>query len=503
MHEHFKLLDDIPDTELGDRHLFGILNKKQFDVQGMSPNNVQVLAEAEYVTTVAGQHLLFMLLNLVSRLYGVVSHLILDIPDVPTVTPYTHLGATLRDATAEHLRLIRGSLDRVSMQKLDKLSDTSSVTVGVGFPKTGNEEVKYAWAEGWNLYVGSDVLKLSLPQSNNPVGPFFAACVLASEVFKKIGKMRNQSGKYASHFYFSLWTNKIYSSWEEMPPQNVEDIVRLPELNIVGIGAVGQAAVATLGVMPSLQVDQVILIDDDKYDNTNHNRCVLATAEDIANQTLKVDIGKRYLQANGMLSATSPEKWQTFAFESPYRNRDYKYEWVFSCVDKNVARHSIQSFSPTKILGGSTVNMTVNITLYQKGSTFECLKCYNKPEEPPTIEERGGRLKDLNEEDLKRLCKKMGADIDRVKQYLTNPVCGSLGEMEMQKFESTEIDASVGFVSVAAGVTMVAKLYKVLVEGAEEAFSPTTLNQFFNFLHLNTDSYPVKRRKGCSCNETS
>lgn len=488
---------ELPDVqELGDRHLHGILNgtKLASGVQYDVP--VQVIADPTYVSTLQGQHMLFMLVDLLCRQFGVVGRIHIEIPDVATCASYESMGVRLPQA-------IRNSIASVSLGRVDVFTspaEDGAVTLAVGFPlSAGCRNVTYAWADGWNVYVGRDVVQVEPSEISFPIGAYFGACLLAAEAFKRVAHMKAQFGNYADSVYLSLWTGRRYRKWSDMPKGPDFTRIQLPELVIVGMGAVGQAVSLTLGMLPGVSIPRLVLIDRDKYESTNHNRCILSDTTDIAVETPKVEIAKRFFDSRGIEANIFEGLWQEFVYESPYRNPHFKYNWVLSCVDRNIARHAIQSFWPSYILGGSTVNMTANVTMYQSGSKYECMKCFNKPEESnASPEEIREVLLEQDNEAFLRLCKKAGANPTLVREYLATAQCGSLAEAEVRKFDSTTIEPSVGFASVGAGVLLVAQLLRCVIGGVEQAF-PTAHNLLFSFMQLKEAAFPVLARTGCEC----
>lgn len=492
-------LVELPEADkLGDRHLHGILNTREFAVQEKTrTGTVQVLTDHSYISTLAGQHLLFMLIDLLSRQFGVVDCINIVVPNVQTCDMYVSMGKRLPEA-------VTFAVESVSKGRIESAlisSDDADATVAIGFSCTAKgDEIVHGWADGWNVYVGTAPKDtMAFTGSYNPLGPYFAACVLAAEVFKRIGRMNPQYGAFAESLYYSLWSEQRYDSWDEMPSGLEVNGLQLPDLTIVGLGAVGQAVALALGMLPDIVWRRVVLIDKETYDITNHNRCVLADALDVVEETPKVDVVKRFFDLRGIKAYGFEGTWERFAFESPERNPDYKYEWLFSCVDNNVARHSIQRFWPRYIFGGSTVNMTAKVTLYELGSEFECMMCYNQPEKnPESPEEIRVALLQKDEVEVRRLSQKAGADLTLVMNYLHSPTCGSLGESEIRKFQTTVIEPSVGFASVGAGIMLVARFLRCLMQGTNVGF-PRYPNEFFSFMNLSSGSFPTLAKPECEC----
>ena len=79
---------------------------------------------------------------------------------------------------------------------------------------------------------------------------------------------------------YSLWSGDVSSDWDALKDGPKIAGSALPPVHVIGAGAVGNALayiVANLG----LSKGYFILIDDDKYDGTNLNRCLLAGWRDL------------------------------------------------------------------------------------------------------------------------------------------------------------------------------------------------------------------------------
>jgi hypothetical protein len=94
----------------GDRHLTGNTNF-ELDAPCGRTRLVRITASPEVAATVAGQHCLWMLTNLLARQFGIITALAIDIPAVPVVPGVALFGAgrTLRETLVNTASLVASS----------------------------------------------------------------------------------------------------------------------------------------------------------------------------------------------------------------------------------------------------------------------------------------------------------------------------------------------------------------------------------------------------------
>ena len=114
---------------------------------------------------------------------------------------------------------------------------------------------------------------------------------------------------------------------------------RLADLTvaIVGLGGGGSHVAQQLA---HVGIGGFVLIDDDSIDETNLNRLVGGTREDVENGTLKVDIAARIIRGVNPSAHIQlvPEKWQAAA--DLVRHVDA----VFGCVDNVRGKDELEAF---------------------------------------------------------------------------------------------------------------------------------------------------------------
>jgi len=458
--------------------------------------------------------------NLLARQYGMVHELVIAVSEAPLLEGAAYFGAasTLGECLERTANSINPTIQVTLLGKSHGETDTTEFVLQVG-PKgdarIAGLEVLPVWGSGWTAAAGvavSDMAESALGQCDdrNPIGSYFAASLGAGEAFKQLWGLRPGRGTYIESLVISLWTCERYESFADAPAGPAIDGLVLPPAYLIGVGAVGQAFVATIA--SSGARGHVTPIDPETIDDTNRNRYVLVTKNE---RGAKVDIATSILKLAGFTVFPYQGAWPRYAYDLPHRDQredlqrlesEHKYEWVISAVDKNVHRHAIQKFWPRHLLGGSTDDFLIQVSAYDMSSPFECLMCRNPPELPSdTIENLANRLEEMSIEERGRVLRAEGLDVASVEEFLRTRKCGEAGEQELVRFANrpSVADFSVGFVSVASGVLLAAQFLKVAMAGGDvrDAF-PAELGHTLRFSFVYPDSLDFsmhQRRDDCTC----
>jgi molybdopterin/thiamine biosynthesis adenylyltransferase len=439
---------------------------------------VTVRTSLQFADTVAGQHLLWMLINLLARQYDVVGCIRVA---VPTANPHK-IAIPLcaqGDLTSSLVALGQAlAQDKIDIETVDVPSnEVDAVEVLIeGIDHRGSWG---AYADGWRVALGpAGSIASHIPTSETAIGPYFAAALLAGEVFKSARGLSEERRRFEPLF-FSTWNFQAAPTFSELEdgPASALDI---PLAYLVGAGAVIQAFAATLRGCASV-TGRFVVADHDSIDDelTNLNRYCLALPSDAGAN--KATLLARLLPAERFQVHAVPKRWEEYISDTshPWPNvraaeHDGRFDMVISGVDINQARHAIQRMWPRLIYGGSTLDLSVTIERYDLGRTDdECLMCSN-PIEAWTIEQQTNALQTMSADERRYLATRVGADVELVEAHVQNPKCGTVAEAEMHKFRSAATSAvqwSVGFVSVGAGVLLAARLLHDLMvpTGAENA----------------------------------
>jgi hypothetical protein len=493
---------------LGNRHLTG---NEKFDSDALKrrPRVVRVTASASVAGTPAGQHSLWMITNLLARQFSIITTLEIDVPAVAAIPGVALFGSgqTLQETLLNTATLVAGAA--LDIRNGSRPRQPPDAEAGVGQYRPGAPFSVAVLADGWKILAGKpDVIPAVTPNSTNPFGPYFGACLAAGEIFKHLAGLRPGCGRVIKHLALSLWDYQASDSWATADPGLWPREIMLPPFYLVGAGAVGQAAVASLAASPTVG-GYATIIDDEEVDEGNRNRYALAHSDNLGKK--KVLIAAETLAHDNFQAIPYPGRWEAYVqgIDRPQHRTDiaqlerkWKFRRILSCVDKNGPRHSIQNVWPELILGGSTLECGILVQAYGLRTNGECLKCSNPIEDDGrTIEGEAARWKQMIPAERRRVAVQNGLNIQAIEAYLIDPKCGQLGEQEIAKFVlDPRQDWSVGFVSVAAGVLLAAKFVQSAISGLDTAFPPARGQALrFNFLNSGPIITRHPRKETCNC----
>jgi molybdopterin/thiamine biosynthesis adenylyltransferase len=494
---------------LGDRHLRADLDDRLRPVDAGARNTVRVSASPAVAATVGGQHTLWMLVTVLARQFAVVHDLEIAVPPL-RVEPGVALYGEAEDLAQTLVRtaeLVAGAAMRVRRANGPTGTCAAEVIVGRAEDRSASGFSVSALGSGWRSFAGRpDNSPSVLPSGRNALGPYFAACLAAGEVFKHLRGLREGKGHFIDALFLSLWDFEARASWAELPEGEWPVPLTVPPFYLIGCGAVGQAVGAALAA-PGEVRGYVTTIDGETNDPANLNRYPLATQADLG--ASKSELTAAFLRRGGLEAYAYPGRWPEYASDPnrpPQRDdvreleAHYRYPLVLSCVDRNTARHGIQNFWPAFLMGGSTPGFALEVNAYDMHSPYECLKCFNRPEPAgPSNNEIAAELRALPQEERRARAEARGADWQALEAYLANPKCGRLGAAEISKFRDEAVDWSVGFLSVAAGTLLAAQLLRYALIG-RAAFPIDKGNALrFNFFNPAPRWTKHARRAECDC----
>jgi len=466
--------------KLADRHFRpdpqGVLKPGDVEKRG----RVLLTITESIVNTSGGQHMAWMLVNLLARQLKVVSEITLIIPDALLLEDTAAFGKkpSIQETLEECVKLVAGEHIKINTPKKDDEKFDMHLGIG-GLSSIDNADSTLCiYADGWRWYVGNGSrIPINAPKASSSFGPYLAACLAAGEAFKYLRGMRKGKGEFITELFGSVWTQTTGDSWEELVDgPNDNDLPVLPHFYFAGAGAVAQSAALVLG-SSKIQGDATA-IDHDELELTNGNRYVLSTIDD--NEEVKVEILSTYLSSKNNFSCHPVQtKWSNYSGASGAKaknseikalERKHQFPMVLSCVDKNIPRHEIQKLLPHLIIGGSTDGLVAKVQVFYLGHDSACLKCYNPVEDRNAIIEKNkDRLRIMSSSQREEWCADRGISDEVVKAFLLPPECGKLSENDLDNFSATEPEMSVGFVSVAAGIMLSAQMIRVTFLGVDDA----------------------------------
>lgn len=491
--------------QLADRHLradpYGVLA----DAGEVKSGVVVVQVSLAMAGALGVQHLVWMLVSLLSRQFKVVKEIVLDVPEVALHAAVAPFGAktTLVETLEECVRLVSGPHITVQRFGAGSVPDVALV-IGDGTPLAPWHWRLYA--DGWRYFVGLDgEPPVTAPKGGLSIGPYLCATYAAGEVFKLLRGIKPGKGEFIRTHFASAWTLSCTETWAELVDGPGTDAFGpLPHFYFAGAGAVAQAAALCVG--SSSFTGACTTVDKDNLDLTNDNRYALSTRDD--DGASKVELMQTYLRSRGFDCQAVSEWWQAFAVSGGKHalndsvrvlERAYKFPIVLSCVDKNAPRHELQNALPQLLVGASTDGLSAKASIFDLGAGTACLKCHNPLQSRNAIvQERIDALRHLEGEQRACYARELGLSERDVQVLLSPGGCGKLSEADLDRFAAGTPEMSVGFVSTAAGVLQVAQLLRYLHLGAGEA-SRRGATAVATFARAKLRSMHVGRDQTCDC----
>ncbi|HEY8709233.1 MAG TPA: ThiF family adenylyltransferase [Burkholderiaceae bacterium] len=492
--------------QLADRHLRRDPQGVLVEPEGVKSGVVLVQVSEAMATTRGTQHLVWMLVSLLSRQFKVVSEIVLDVPAAAPlhrgVAPFG-VKATLIETLEECVNQVSGPHVKVARAGRGSAPDVA-LFIGNGTPVAPWHWRLYA--DGWRFFVGIDgAVPDAPPQSGLAIGPYLCASHAAGEVFKLMRGMKPGKGAFVRTHFASAWTMSGAEAWADLVDgPSADQFGPLPYFYFAGAGAVAQAAALCLG--SSGFTGSCSAVDKDALDLTNDNRYALSTRGDDGES--KVEILRTYMEAHGFECRAVPEWWETFAtsggkhartVEIRALERAYKFSIVLSCVDKNKPRHELQNVVPQLLIGGSTDGLTAKASIFDLGVKTACLKCHNPVQSRnAVVQARIAALHQLDGDRRTSYAREIGLTEGDVELLLSPSGCGKLSESDLERFAAGTPEMSVGFISTAAGVLQATQLLRYLHVGAAEASQDGAM-AVATFARTKLRLMHVGRDQSCDC----
>ncbi len=288
--------------EIANRHLLaadGLQKLLQAEEQ-----SIRIVVTERWASSYAGQLLTSCLVNLLCRQVKLVRQIEVIAPETLALIKLP-CGDSLNPFPACLEALASWAVNGAVSVTTSQTEAVVDYTVFAGDAPEGSCQGHrlVAVGDGWRAWVGdpSNARPSIVPTSPNPLGPFFAAALAAGEIFKHSRGIRR--GRFLSGDGYSLWSGVSSQNWTDLHDGPVISGAVLPPVHIVGAGAVGNALAYIIANL-RLTEGYLVLIDDDHYDNTNLNRCLLAGWLDIEQH--KVHAIERALKAGGIEAFSFP-----------------------------------------------------------------------------------------------------------------------------------------------------------------------------------------------------
>jgi molybdopterin/thiamine biosynthesis adenylyltransferase len=313
------------------------------------------------------------------------------------------------------------------------------------------------------------------------VGPLFAACFGASQVFLHSAQLVEAVYRPMPPFVFSALT---YGHEDVLVATTGQ--LELPASHLVGVGAVGSALVYTLGHTRAKGL--LDPIDDDFVDDTNLQRYILMRKSDV--NAAKVDVAVECLRHTGIVVRPHPMTFKTFVAE-----HGSKIDLLITPIDSEIGRRRLAAFLPRTVLNAATGHTKVTISSHGFADGKACLGCLYLPEQNETtveqrlaadmglpVQEVEDHLADnapANEDLVRRVERHRGLAPGKLSEWVgkrlqslyQRAVCG---EAAIEVAGATVV-SPLSFISATAGVLLAGELLKL----ASPELRPYALNNYF------------------------
>jgi len=350
----------------------------------LSPEiRVLITAGGEWVNSQNGQFATVMAVNVLSRLFPVITHLDIFLEgDAPLLQRIPLIKSkSLRGALRQLVELIDSPCQVTFIDSLKKEYDA---ILSIGPTDLRGEFKVTIHSDGWLAYVSRNSAKYAPSTNVNPIGAYVASILGCIEIFKltlrkKVNALfpREADSCLAlkrirfidGELKFSALDYSVNS--DSSPNPELPSTFDLGEVYLVGLGAVGGALIYTLSSLTSIK-GTIHLIDPDDVEMSNLNRYIYATRDDAKACSPKVHVAKKLLEVHHNLLEVKPFHGSYDEFR--ILSQDRKYDLLISAVDNDETRRLIQHDLPKLILNAGAFESMYSISRVELGRT-QCLIC--------------------------------------------------------------------------------------------------------------------------------
>lgn len=399
-------------------------------------------------------------------------------------------GRRLATVLADQARAINPSID-VS-------DDISSAMVVIGFGETvvaTRAPVVYLGSAGWVARLSSEE-PIGSGSTSNPFGAAAAACLGAANVFRLLFAHYLPGGAPDTVIDLSLLDLQPNAPAPANPGLGP---ISIGESVLVGLGAIGNAAVWTLARTPKLS-GRLDLVDHETVDLSNLQRYVLTGQESV--DVAKVDLCVDVLAATDLEVRGHRVRWGEYL---PGRNNWYLPR-VAVALDSAEDRRAIQAALPGWIINAWTQPFDLGVSRHSFVGDDACLTCLYFPDESEKSEEQLvaealnlsvarkeiGRLlyngQPIGREWVERIADALDIPLDPLlpfarqplRSFYTKAICGGLVFRLGARTDVQPIAVPLAFQSALAGILLAAEL---VADASQLRATPPATSTRIDLLH--------------------
>lgn len=325
----------------------------------LSGQVVKVCYDGTAASSQEGRWTLELLISLLARLYPSIA-----------VEPIADADPALAERLWDRARVINRLIDRAH-----GVPATHTVVVGET-AVLDVDRVLYAGSSGWAMKTSS-AGPVGCGTTDVPYGAGAAACVAAAWVFRQVfGDLLPDSPQQQSAdpdaLTLSLLDFTADTSGDPMPTD-----IDVRDAFLVGVGAIGNAAVWALARTPKLS-GRLYLVDGERVDPSNVQRYVLTDEDD--EDASKPEIGRReWSRASGAVRGLDvislPFHWPEYMV----RRGHYLVDRALLALDSAEARIAVQASLPRWIANSWTQPENLGISRHEFLGNAPCVACLYLP----------------------------------------------------------------------------------------------------------------------------
>jgi ThiF family len=372
---------------------------------------------------------------------------------------YPRIAISGGDSHVEELRQLA-----LSINPLIEFANDSPGRTSICIGAAELEDAIYPTSAGWVACVGHTPSQVNGP--DNPYAAGAAACLACAELFRRIFlKSGAESDVRVSLLDFGKETGHDF----------VHNTARLDEVVVVGVGAVGNAAIWALARDRKAK-GKLWLVDSEELTLSNLQRYVLGTNTDVSRS--KVQLAKGVLDATNLDVEACQTTLECFADG----RSGMDIPTICISVDNIETRRSAQALLPKLIVNGWTGEQALGVSWHVISRDAACLACLYQPHgQGPSATEQAARALGLpieratllwvtrqamTDEDLRTVAEHLGVNETvlepwrgkAIGDFYTDIVCGAvpLDVTGVGRIETVPLAHQ----SALAGILMAAELVK-------------------------------------------
>lgn len=384
------------------------IDKHSNDLWYKIPGVVKILSDDNNLGTINSQLSLFMAINSLTRVFPVITKIVIDIPNNSSLVKIPLFdGKTIKESISFFLESTSPECE-VIFNELDEYD--VDVTLIFGSCNDKNRPSVNIGSDGWISFISTNDSPIYFSSNTNPIGAFTSAIIGSMEIFKHLFlkkanivepswsdyDIRHRLKLIEEPIAFSSFTYETTNADRLNPSLPAE--IDIGDVFCIGIGAGGGAALYSLASFQRNLRGKIILVDPDELKQNNRNRYIYSKKADADVERKKTAIASELLHRFTQLDVeTYPTSYQRFSKENT-ENMDI----VISTVDTKESKQAIQWDIPRIILDAAVIQTEFYLRRVDLGKSM-CLVCLERQTTDKTSEQLASKIIGLTTDEIIRL----------------------------------------------------------------------------------------------------